>query len=270
MLMTDKQFTIIKSLMYNLDKIKEALDNLMKMEIEGNKVSITYKFNIQNLQLALKTNDELLQNDIFDYNFIKMFKEYLISSINKYPLEKQKLVKRLLRDIQNRFEDSSGIVYSRDLNITTLCILENYIISNDCEPLNKELLKFKYELALKNPEFTEEFVEKNFEFMNNIGISNILNSDNKGFNTCIYLQTIIELCAKDLLKYNNEDYKDITKSAKIMFLSFKIQAAMMFLQEELTWDFFEERLDIDENNTYSINILKSTLGKKSETRKLVF
>ncbi|MBO5096560.1 MAG: hypothetical protein J6B98_06775 [Bacilli bacterium] len=62
MIITDKQYKIIIKLIGNLDRINEIINNLKKLEIEGNKDSITYKFNIQNLQLALKTNDELSLN----------------------------------------------------------------------------------------------------------------------------------------------------------------------------------------------------------------
>lgn len=269
MVITDKQYKIIIKLIGNLDRINEILDNLKKLEIEGNKDSITYKFNIQNLQLALQTNDELLQNDIFDYHFIKDFKEHLTISMNEKHTENQKQLKRLIRDLQNMLETDTGFYYSRDLNILTLCILENYIISSNSELLNKELIKIKYEFAFANPEFTKEFMNRNFEFVDNLDISDILMTNTKKFNSEIYLKTIIELCASDLLSYDDEAYQDITKAAKVMYLSFKIQAAIMFLKEDITWDFFEDRLNIDEKNKYSINILKSTLIKKNETRKLV-
>ena len=269
MIITDKQYKIIIKLIGNLDRINEIINNLKKLEIEGNKDSITYKFNIQNLQLALQTNDELLQNDIFDYYFIKDFKDYLITSMDENSPEKQKQLKRLIRNLQNMLETDNGFNYSHDLNILTLCILENYIISSSSELLNKELIKIKYEFAFANPEFTEEFMNRNFEFIDNLNISNVLMTNTKKFNVDIYLKTIIELCANDLLSYDDEAYQDIKKAAKVMYLSFKIQAAIMFLKEDITWDFFEDRLNIDEKNKYSINILKSTLINQSETRKLI-
>ena len=210
-----------------------------------------------------------MQNDIFDYYFIKDFKDYLITSMDENSPEKQKQLKRLIRNLQNMLETDNGFNYSRDLNVLTLCILENYIISSSSELLNKELIKIKYEFAFANPEFTEEFMNRNFEFIDNLNISNVLMTNTKKFNVDIYLKTIIELCANDLLSYDDEAYQDIKKAAKVMYLSFKIQAAIMFLKEDITWDFFEDRLNIDEKNKYSINILKSTLINQSETRKLI-
>ena len=183
----------------------------------------------------------------------------------------KRVAKRVIKLLRNKLFRTDNYLYIIDIYLVALKLIDDYVKTLNNEMLMRELIQIKYDLAMFKPELTNALLEKRFAFSDDIYIcpeiydyiyeSNVFDDD--------YYKTIIKCYTKDLLKIKNDDYDDIEEQAKIYFYYSMIKSCSLFLKNSLTWEFFDEFIDKEQINLYSIGLLKSIIGSKDDLLKRV-
>lgn len=271
MVVDEEQEFYINELIYNTEAINDILEDITFNEINDEGESFDNQYCYEVLNNLLKEENDIINQYVFTRDFIKILKFHMEEGLSKCTLDEQRISKRIIKLLSNKLLGEKNYNYSIDIYLIAFSLLEEYIENTKSEQLKSELIKIKYDVALFKPELTSVFLERNFNFKNNIYVfpeSYNFIYENNVFDDNFY-ETIIELYSKDLLMLNNEDIYDVEGQAKLFFLYSMIKSASFFLKEPLTWEYFEGKFDLDTANEYFINLLKSLVSSNEGVLKRI-
>lgn len=271
---TKSQNLIINKLKDNANELNCLTPYLLTLEGRGCKGTYEYSLLLNKYQKALSLHDEILASDEFDIDFMAEFRELIISNLDNLDHKETIIAKRILGELEDKLSDFSLLKYDRDIFMVMLCLLDNYIYEcKNCDLLKKNLITLKYVLPLKISDITMECATRNYDFKDNVYVFSEafsqLNGNNEYYSLEDYAMKVFLMFANELLNFKNDDYYNPEENCYAIQTFFLVESAILFLEEEITWDFCEVNLEIDDNNTTSIDLLKKALKSKGETRKRV-
>ena len=271
---TKEQNSVIARLKNIVNETFDYMFVLYSLETENKKNSPFYNLNLNKLKLNLEHYDELVKNEITDIDFIANLIDAIRESLNEIEGKYQTIALRLLGDLEKKISDNRARIYVRDINMVCLSLIDNFIETSNNISLNNWLIAVKYDIAFRFPEVTEESFNRKFDFKNDIYLfSDILNSietngeDYEQYSLDEFAKGILNIYGNQLLKVNNSAFENNETKVDILYYFFMVESAILFISEEITWDFCQSFFEIDYNNTMAINLLKTAIQSKSQTRK---
>lgn len=271
MLVNDEQGFYMNELFNNTQEINNILEDIQFNEFSDGENSKDNIICFELLGDLLKSENDILSNSVFDVSFMKKLKVNLKNGLSSCSDNDKRVAKRVIKLLRNKLFRTDNYLYIIDIYLVALKLIDDYVKTLNNEMLMRELIQIKYDLAMFKPELTNALLEKRFAFSDDIYIcpeiydyiyeSNVFDDD--------YYKTIIKCYTKDLLKIKNDDYDDIEEQAKIYFYYSMIKSCSLFLKNSLTWEFFDEFIDKEQINLYSIGLLKSIIGSKDDLLKRV-
>lgn len=271
---TKEQNSVIARLKDNANQLFDYMLVLYNLEKEKLKNTHLYNLNLNKLKLVLKQYDEIVKNEITDIDFIASLIDAIRECLNELEGVHQTIALRLLSELEKKVSDNCAFTYDRDINMVCLSLLDNYIENSSNWNLNDWLIAVKYDIAFRFPEVTEESLNRNFDFKNDVYIfSDIIKNiptDNEGYEQYSldeFAKGILNIYGNQLLNINNFAFENNETKVDIIYYFFMVESAVLFLNEEITWDFCETFFEIDDDNTMAINLLKQAIRSKPQTRK---
>lgn len=273
---TQKQNLMIQKLKENGADLIWLTSELLRLEGIGFKDSYHYTRILDKYKKTLLIHEELLMSDEFDIDFIIEVKDLICSNLDKIDVKEVSLAIRIIGELENKLSDNLLLRYDRDILIVMFCLLDNYLADNRLNDyLKRNLITMKYVLALRSFEITKECLNRGFDFRDNVYVFPEIISFVNEKNNCLeyslqeYCKRFFVNYGNELLSYKNEDYYNLNENCYAIQSFFLVESIILFLDDDLTWDYCEENLNVDENNTTSIELLKKALKSKPETRKRV-
>lgn len=271
---TNEQKSIIAKLKDCANELFDYMLVLYTLEKENLKDGYLYNLNLNKFKLALKQYDEIVKNEISDIDFIVSLIDEVRENLDEITGKYQTIALRLLGELEKKVSDNRARIYDRDINMVCLSLIDNFIETSEDISLNNWLIAVKYDIAFRFPEVTEESFNRKFDFKNDIYLFSdtlesvsVDNEDYEQYSLDEFAKGILNIYGNQLLNANNFAFENDEAKVDILYYFFMVESAILFISEEITWDFCETFFEIDDNNTMAINLLKQAIQSKSQTRK---
>lgn len=272
---------IFNILLKHTSKIDMLMYQLCTMEVSRQQNKPEFKEYLEQLKNEIDKMNSIYKKNIFNEKNTNTIYKELSNKISVIPKPYNRGYIRMILELENAIEKECFLTYDRDIMNVAFHLLDQSIANLPNDELRAEIIKYKYDIAMRCPNITQDCINNEFNFDKEIYdcsdlVSTLRNNrlnPYENYSLEQYARSVIELHGMKLLEVTDEDFrKDFKIAAEAMFDYYMIASAISFLPYELDAEFFEELIKKHNivEETYSTKLLRTLLGSKKNTRKRVY